>query len=87
MSKINNTTQGFHNEIKNLSEILKRSMFPKWLIDKSVKSYLSKVTTTGKDTYKCETSNYHSYLISVIILPTLEEKFHLLLISIAKTQM
>ena len=38
--KINNTTQGFHNGIKNLSEILKRNMFPKWLIDKSVKGYL-----------------------------------------------
>ena len=45
--KINNTTQGFHNDIKNLSEILKPNMFPKWLIDKSVKGYLSKVTTTG----------------------------------------
>ena len=30
--KINNTTRGFHNDIKNLSEILKRNMFPKWLI-------------------------------------------------------
>ena len=29
--KINNTTQGFHNNIKNLSEILKCNMFPKWL--------------------------------------------------------
>ena len=27
--KINNTTQGFHNDIKNLSEILKRNMYPK----------------------------------------------------------
>ena len=43
--KINNTTQGFHDDIKNLSEILKRNMFPKWLIDKSVKGYLSKVIT------------------------------------------
>ena len=30
--KINNTTQGFHNGIINLSEILKRNMFLKWLI-------------------------------------------------------
>ena len=58
--KINNTTQGFHNDIKNLSEILKRNMFPKWLIDKSVKGYLSKVTTTGKDASKCEISNFFS---------------------------
>ena len=60
--KINNTTHGFHNDIKNLSEILKRNMFPKWLIDKSVKGYLSKVRTTGKDTSKCETSNCHPYI-------------------------
>ena len=57
--KINNTTQGFHKDIKNLSDILKRNMFPKWLIDKSVKGYLSKVRTTGKDTSKCETANCH----------------------------
>ena len=64
--KINNTTQGFHNDIKNLSEILKRNMFPKWLIDKSVKGYLSKVTTTGKDASKCEISNCHFYKLPYI---------------------
>ena len=64
--KINNTTQGFHNDIKNLSEILKRNMFPKWLIDKSVKGFLSKVTTTGKDASKCETSNCHFYKLPYI---------------------
>ena len=30
--KINNTTQGFHNDNRNLSEILKLYMFPKWLL-------------------------------------------------------
>ena len=64
--KINNTTQGFHNDIKNLSEILKRYLFPKWLIDKSVKGYLSKVTTTGKDASKCEISNCHFYKLPYI---------------------
>ena len=64
--KINNTTQGFHNDIKNLSEILKRNMFPKWLIDKSVTGYLSKVTTTGKDASKCEISNCHFYKLPYI---------------------
>ena len=34
-------------------------MVPKWLIDKSVKGYLSKVRTTGRDASKCETSNCH----------------------------
>ena len=34
-------------------------MFPKWLIDKSVNGYPSKVRTTGKDTSKGGTSNCH----------------------------
>ena len=43
-------------------------MFPKWLIDKSVKGYLSKVTTTGKDASKCEISNCYFYkLLSSIV--------------------
>ena len=41
-------------------------MFPKWLIDKSVKGYLSKVRTTGKDASKCETSNCHFYKLPYI---------------------
>ena len=41
-------------------------MFPKWLIDKSVTGYLSKVTTTGKDASKCETSNCHFYKLPYI---------------------
>ena len=52
--------------IQNLSEILKRNLFPKWLIDKSVKGYLSKVTTTGKDASKCEISNCHFYKLPYI---------------------
>ena len=64
--KINNTTQGFHNDIKNLSEILKRNMFPKWLIDKSVKGHLSKVTTIGKDASKYEIANCHFYKLPYI---------------------
>ena len=74
--KINNTTQGFHYDIKNCSKILKPNIFPKWLIGKSVKGYFSKVRTTGKDAPKCATSI--SYLTSVIILLTLKEKFVLL---------
>ena len=41
-------------------------MFPKWFIDKSVKGYLSKVTTTGKDASKCEISNCHFYKLPYI---------------------
>ena len=85
--KINNTTRGFHNDIKNLSEILKRNMFPKWLIDKSVKGYLVRLQQQERTlvNVKYPTVTFTKYLISVIILPTLEEKFHPLLISIAKT--
>ena len=53
-------------QVKNLSEILKRNMFPKWLIDKSVEGYLRKVRTTGKDATKCETSNCHFYKLPYI---------------------
>ena len=45
---------------------MKRNLFPKWLIDKSVKGYLSKVTTTGKDASKGEISNCHFYKLPYI---------------------
>ena len=74
--KVNNTTQFFHNDIKNVSEILKRNIFPKWLLDKSVKGYLSKVRTTGKDTSKHETSNFYFYKVPQLnrLLPFLHWK-------------
>ena len=55
--KINNTTQGFQNNINTLTTILKRNMFPSWLIDKSVQGYLRNVTT--KEAPKHDVSNYH----------------------------
>ena len=64
--EINSTSQGFHNDIKNLCYILKRNMFPKWLIDKSVKVYLSRVRTTEKETSKSDTSNCHFYKLPYI---------------------
>ena len=41
-------------------------LFTKDTIDKSVKGYLSKVTTTGKDASKCEISNCHFYKLPYI---------------------
>ncbi len=66
--KTNNTTQGFPNDIKNLSVILKRNLFPSWLIDKSVKSYLRKVKTTEQDvaTSTPDISNCHFYKLPYI---------------------
>ena len=66
--KINNTTQGFQNDIKNLSVILKRNLFPEWLIDKSVKGYLRKVKTTEQDvdTSTSDNSNCHFYKLPYI---------------------
>ena len=64
--KINNTTQGFQNDIKNLSVILKRNLFPNWLIDKSVKGYLRKVKTTEQDTSRSDISNCHFYKLPYI---------------------
>ena len=43
--KINNTTQGFQNDINTLTTILKRNMFPSWLIDRSFQGYHRNVTT------------------------------------------
>ena len=66
--KINNTTQGFQNDIKNLSVILKRNLFPSWLIDKSVKDYLRKVKTTEQDidTSTFDASKCHFYKLPYI---------------------
>ena len=75
--KINNTTQGFHNDIKNLSEILTNQL-------KVILVRLQQQERTLLNV-KYPTATSTSYLISVIILPTPEEKFHPLLIGIAKT--
>ena len=66
--KINNTTQGFQNDIKNLSVILKCNLFPSWLIDKSVKRYLRKVKTTEQDidTSTFDASKCHFYKLPYI---------------------
>ena len=44
----------------------RNATYKRGLIDKSVKGYLSKVTTTGKDASKCETSNCHFYKLPYI---------------------
>ena len=66
--KINNTTQGFENDINTLTTILKRNtctcMFPSWLIDKSVQGYLRNVTT--KEAPKHDVSNCHFYKLPYI---------------------
>ena len=62
--KINNTTQGFQNDINTLTTILKRNMFPSWLIDKSAQGYLRNVTT--KEAPKHDVSNYHFYKLPYI---------------------
>ena len=41
-------------------------MFPRWLIDKSVKGYLRKARTTGKDAFKGGTCNCHFYKLPYI---------------------
>jgi len=66
--EINNTTQGFQNDIKNLSVILKRNLFPSWLIDKSVKGYLKKIKTTEQnvDAATSDISKCHFYKLPYI---------------------
>ena len=80
--KINNTTQGFQNDINTLTTILKRNMFPSWLIDKSVQGYLRNVTT--KEAPKHDVSIFTNYLTSVSIDLIPERKCHLLSTSIAR---
>ena len=66
--KINNTTRGFHNDIKNLSEILKRNMFPKWLIlTNQLKVILVRLQQQERTllNVKHPTTTSTSYLISV----------------------
>ena len=61
---INNTTQGFQKDINTLTTILKRNMFPSWLIDKPVQGYLRNVTT--KEALKHDVSNCHFYKLPYI---------------------
>ena len=78
--KINNTTRGFHNDIKNLC-------FLSGLLTNQLRVILVRLQQQERTllNVKYPTATSTSYLISVIILPTPEEKFHPLLISIAKT--
>ena len=77
--KINNTTQGFHNDIKNPSEIL---CFPSGLLTNKLKVILVRLEQRERTLPKVKhpTATFVSYLtcISVIILPTLGEKIQLL---------
>ena len=45
-NKINNTWLGFHENIKKLTEILKKNLFPAHLVERVVKRYLT-LTRTG----------------------------------------
>ena len=54
--KINNTTQGFHNDNRNLSEILKLYMFPKWLLTNQLIQQQERTLLNVKDPTATSTS-------------------------------
>ena len=39
--KLNNTREGFHNDLKELTTILQRNLLPLNLIDRTIKKYLN----------------------------------------------
>ena len=46
--KINNTWAGFHKDDLNLVHILKKNLFPSYLIENTINSYVSKAVSTSK---------------------------------------
>ena len=55
--KINNTWIGFHNNIKELTNILGKNQFPSSLVSKTVKQYLSKFFASTSRTSVVTSSN------------------------------
>ena len=55
--KINNTWIGFHNNIKELTNILGKNQFPSSLVNRTVKQYLNKFLTSPLPTSATTSSN------------------------------
>lgn len=45
--KINNTWTGFHKDVSNLMHILKKNLFPSYLIENTINSYVTKAVSTS----------------------------------------
>ena len=74
--KINNTTQGFHNDIKNLSEILNVICFPSGLLTNQLKVILVRLQQQERmlPNVKYPTATSTSYLI---LVTGKDELFHI----------
>ena len=46
--KINNTWSGFHKDVMNLIQILKKNLFPSHLIENTINSYVTKAASSSK---------------------------------------
>ena len=55
--KINNTWNGFHNNIKELTNVLGKNQFPSSLVNKTVKHYLSNFFASTSRTFAATSSN------------------------------
>ena len=55
--KINNTWIGFHNNIKELTNVLGKNQFPSSLVNKTVKHYLSNFFASTSRTFAATSSN------------------------------
>ena len=55
--KINNTWIGFHNSIKELTNVLGKNQFPSSLVNKTVKHYLSNFFASTSRTFAATSSN------------------------------
>ena len=55
--KFNNTWVGFHNKIKELTNVLRKNQFPSSLVNKTVKHYLSNFFVSTSRPFAATSSN------------------------------
>ena len=58
ISKINNTTSGFHSDFNQLSDTLKRNSFPSHIIDRTFKQYLNKTSVQSRNVDDSSNTRY-----------------------------
>ena len=72
--KINNTWIGFHNNIKELTNVLGKNQFPSSLVNKTVKHYLGNFFASTSRTFAATSSNVsrtHYYKLPFLALSRL----------------
>ena len=46
--KINNTWQGFHDDVSKIKDVLKRNSYPPFILDQIIKAYINKIHYNDK---------------------------------------